>query len=55
VLGELRRRGHRVEVAEEWTVGRLTAASAMPTAPARRGDAAPDAGLRGRPLSEEEG
>jgi gamma-glutamyltranspeptidase/glutathione hydrolase len=26
VIGELRRRGHDVEVAPDWTVGRLTAA-----------------------------
>ena len=51
-IAELRRRGHEVEVAEPWTVGRLTAASRRHARPhARRRDAAADAGLRGREVS----
>jgi gamma-glutamyltranspeptidase/glutathione hydrolase len=30
VIADLRRRGHVVEVAEPWTIGRLTAASRSP-------------------------
>ncbi len=51
VIADLRARGHEVEVAEPWTVGRLTAASRSPAGHAEgRRDPPADAGLRHRPL-----
>ena len=51
VLDDLRSRGHEVEVAPAWTVGRLVGGKPRQgRAAARRGDAAPDAGLCDRAL-----
>ena len=51
VIEQLRQRGHVVEEAAEWSVGRLTAASRDPDGLLHGGHAAPDAGLRHRSLS----